>query len=234
MTSSVKFVFRLLAILGTLQLPQSKDLVNQVGEELRAAQMSLKMAQDEVLRAERMHLDAEEKEARYRRLFEAGLVAKVEWRRHERAARETQALLNLAKDEENAAQDLVSALEKEYELARSNKIEPGFFSRTRLVSRYYGRAAWSSSELNQLDAAYQAKFGKPLPISALGQTATHDRFRFDHRDRIDVAISPDSVEGEWLLDYLRSRGIPFVAFRTSVPGEATGPHIHIGPPSSRL
>jgi hypothetical protein len=77
-------------------------------------------------------------------------------------------------------------------------------------------------------------FGRSLPISALGQTSTHDRLRFDHRDAMDVALHPDSREGQSLLNFLRQAGIPFVAFRGSVPGTSTGAHIHIGKPSPRL
>ena len=74
-------------------------------------------------------------------------------------------------------------------------------------------------------------FGRSLPVTALGQTATHDRLRFDHRNAIDVALHPDSNEGRSLLAYLRQTGIPFIAFRGAVPGAATGAHIHIGHPS---
>jgi hypothetical protein len=57
--------------------------------------------------------------------------------------------------------------------------------------------------------------------------------RFDHRDAIDVALHPDSLEGRTLLGYLRHAGIPFMAFRNAVPGAATGAHIHIGRASPR-
>ena len=81
---------------------------------------------------------------------------------------------------------------------------------------------------------FSARFGRALPISAFGQTAAHDRIGFDHRQAIDVAVHPDSPEGLGLLDYLRSIGIPFIAFRRAVAGEATGAHIHIGQPSRRI
>jgi hypothetical protein len=51
---------------------------------------------------------------------------------------------------------------------------------------------------------------------------------------MDVAVQPDSPEGEALMAYLRSQGIPFIAFRHAVPGSATGAHIHIGRPSHRI
>jgi hypothetical protein len=71
-------------------------------------------------------------------------------------------------------------------------------------------------------------------VSALGQTATHDRMRFDHRDAIDVALHPDSPEGKALIDHLRRSGIPFIAFRNAAAGASTGAHIHIGRPSHRI
>jgi hypothetical protein len=51
---------------------------------------------------------------------------------------------------------------------------------------------------------------------------------------MDVALSPDSSEGKALMDYLRTQGIPFIAFHYAVPGSATGAHIHVGSPSHRL
>ena len=38
----------------------------------------------------------------------------------------------------------------------------------------------------------------------------------------------------WLLAYLQKHDIPYYAFRTALPGRATGPHIHLGPGSTRL
>jgi hypothetical protein len=51
---------------------------------------------------------------------------------------------------------------------------------------------------------------------------------------MDVALHPDSKEGQSLLNHLRQVGIPFIAFRNAVPGASTGAHIHIGKPSPRL
>jgi len=73
-----------------------------------------------------------------------------------------------------------------------------------------------------------------LPVTASGQSETHNRLGFDHRDSMDVALHPDSAEGKALMAYLRGSGVPFIAFRSSVPGASTGPHIHVGRPSGRL
>src|SRR5262249_23615442 len=81
---------------------------------------------------------------------------------------------------------------------------------------------------------FLSRFGERMPISAYGQTATHDRLGFDHRNSVDVAVHPDSAEGQGLMAYLKTNGIPFIAFRHAVTGSATGAHIHIGYPSHRI
>jgi hypothetical protein len=70
-------------------------------------------------------------------------------------------------------------------------------------------------------------------VSALGQTALHDRLGFDHRNAADVAVHPDTVEGRALLDYLRAEGIPFLEFRGPRRGVSTGAHVHVGAASPR-
>ena len=99
--------------------------------------------------------------------------------------------------------------------------------------RYAGTSAWALSDFAKVDAFFRAQFGKPLAVSAFGESATHNRLGFDHRAAIDVAVHPDSNEGQTLIEYLRKQGIPFIAIRCAIPGSATGAHIHIGPPSKR-
>jgi hypothetical protein len=82
-----------------------------------------------------------------------------------------------------------------------------------------------------LDAAFYHQFGVGLPVSAEGATAVHRSLGFDHSDRWDIAVHPDDPEGMFLLQLLNSWGIPYIAFRSSVPGQSTGPHIHVGPRS---
>ncbi len=86
----------------------------------------------------------------------------------------------------------------------------------------------------QLELDFERVFRRGLPISARGDTSFHRMMGFDHTGRIDVAVSPDSAEGQWLRLWLERTGIPFIAFKTAVKGQASAPHIHIGPPSSRL
>lgn len=53
-------------------------------------------------------------------------------------------------------------------------------------------------------------------------------------DAMDIGLHPDSAEGQALMEYLRANGIPFLAFRSAIPGKSTGPHIHIGLPSRKI
>jgi hypothetical protein len=85
-----------------------------------------------------------------------------------------------------------------------------------------------------VETANERQFGASLPVSAMGQTAVHRAMGFDHSGRVDVALNPDSAEGEWLRTFLTVKRIPFFVFRQAIPGKATGAHIHIGPVSTHL
>jgi len=93
---------------------------------------------------------------------------------------------------------------------------------------------WSMGNLSTVQQFFVSTFGHPLPTSTVGQSATHNRLGWDHRHAVDVGLHPDSEEGRALIGYLQSANIPFLAFRSAIPGVATGPHIHIGTPSHRL
>lgn len=111
---------------------------------------------------------------------------------------------------------------------------PGTYGKRKGLISYNGTGSWSIADISKVAKFYRARFGRQLPITAMGQSSTHDRMGLDHRDAVDVGVSPASVEGRSLMAYLRKARIPFLAFRGKVPGMATGPHIHIGPPSARL
>ena len=89
-------------------------------------------------------------------------------------------------------------------------------------------------DLKSLEAVFYKHFDRELPISADGQTTTHDSLGFDHRGRIDVALNPNEPAGIWLRHYLEAKGVPYYAFLRAIPGKATGAHIHIGPGSLKL
>jgi hypothetical protein len=93
---------------------------------------------------------------------------------------------------------------------------------------------WSISDSARVETFFLARFNRRLPLTAFGQSDLHTRWGLDHRQGIDVGLQPDSPEGRVLINFLRTEKIPFLAFRSAVPGVATGPHIHIGRGSHRL
>lgn len=103
-----------------------------------------------------------------------------------------------------------------------------------LVETYTGSGVLKDAHLKYIEAAYERQFGKPLPVSARGQTHLHTSLGFDHTGRVDVGVNPDENEGKWLRQQLETLRIPYIVLRAMIPGKSTAPHIHIGPPSQRL
>lgn len=101
-----------------------------------------------------------------------------------------------------------------------------------LVERFDGNGQFGAGVLARIQDAYQKRFGSTMPISANGETSVHRAMGFDHRGRVDVALSPDQPEGVWLRRYLMDNQVPFFAFRSAVAHQATGAHVHLGPPST--
>jgi hypothetical protein len=123
------------------------------------------------------------------------------------------------------------------ELAAMARVEQNAESATALNAveeHFAGKGSFSPGDLKDVEAAWQKQYDRPMPVSANGDTAAHRALGFDHRGRVDVALMPDQPEGVWLRQYLEAHNIPFFAFRSAVPGKATGAHIHIGPASVRL
>lgn len=97
-----------------------------------------------------------------------------------------------------------------------------------------GTGAWRISDSAKVASFFLDRFGRSLPVGAFGQSDLHTRWGLDHRNGMDVSLHPDSPEGRALINFLRTAGIPFLAFRGPIPGVATGPHIHVGNPSPRF
>jgi hypothetical protein len=92
---------------------------------------------------------------------------------------------------------------------------------------------WSISRAPEMRDAFYNLTGRALPVRVVGQGGVHNRFGYDHRNSMDVGLHPDSEDGQKLIGYLRQANIPFLAFRSAIPGVATGPHIHVGYASHR-
>jgi hypothetical protein len=170
---------------------------------------------------------------RRRELYYQGLIARNELLQAEQAL--AQAMIRVNEDKRWLAETDMAITEftMRDELLRLPGLAIGGYSETSTLLRFNGPSLWSLEDARKIEKFFVQRFGRELPISALGQTATHDRFRFDHRNAMDVALHPDSQEGQSLLNFLRQSGIPFIAFRNAVAGAATGAHIHIGKPSQR-
>jgi hypothetical protein len=167
-------------------------------------------------------------------LLDLGVIAKREFEESERALTEAQEKIAGTMKKIEDVDALVSEVNAAEELAKMPATPPGVIRSTGMLVRYIGASHWALSDFGKVEAFFRLKFGKSLPVSALGQTETHNRLGFDHHEAIDVAIHPDSAEGQALISYLTSQGISFIAIRGAIPGSATGAHIHIGQPSKRI
>jgi hypothetical protein len=171
---------------------------------------------------------------RQRSLFGQGIVSKRELEESERKLAEAQRQVAETRQQIDQANQLMAEVAAAEEAAKQAVAPPGAFYSSLILIRYTGPARWSLAEAAKIESFFAARFGRPLPVSAYGQTPTHSRLGFDHREGLDIALHPESIEGQALVEYLRKQGIPFTAFRAAWPGSATGAHIHIGRPSHRL
>jgi hypothetical protein len=177
-----------------------------------------------------------------RTLVSEGLVAKAELEAEEQKLDALRGQLQATQKQIADSDNRVAQIKAEQELRKKQSAAPvkliakqyGTLSTTAMMLRYNGPVAWSRGSLDTIQNFFSARFGRSLPTSAVGQSATHNRLGYDHRNSVDVALHPDSTEGRALINYLQGQGIPFLAFRGAIPGVATGPHIHIGSPSHRL
>lgn len=178
-----------------------------------------------------------------RALVAEGLVARVELETSEQLLAGRRAQLEATKKQITDSDHMIAEIQADQELAKKQASTPARllvkpvakqFSSYATILRYSGTTSWSLGSLGGVESFFRNTFGRGLPTSAVGQSATHNRLGYDHRHAVDVALHPDSAEGKSLINYLQNQGIPFLAFRAAVPGVATGPHIHIGRPSHRL
>jgi hypothetical protein len=174
---------------------------------------------------------AAETVARRKELLAQAVISKKELEEGERALSAAQDKVKDTNKQIGEADNLIAEATAEEKLAR---LGPGAYVATAALIRYNGPTRWVLTDAAKVQSFFALRFNHALPISAYGQTAVHNELGFDHHNSIDVAVSPDSREGQTLMAYLRSAGIPFIAFRYAVRGSATGAHIHIGYPSHRL
>ena len=171
---------------------------------------------------------------RQRKLLQEGGIAKKQVQQTEQAFVAALKRVHAMRDTVTETDIAITEAILGEKVLRMPALPIGGYSQTTELTRFNGPFKWSIAEAPRVKKFFSETFGRHLPITALGQSDTHNRLGFDHRDSVDVGLHPDSGEGQALINYLRKSGIPFLAFRGAVPGTATGPHIHIGRPSGRF
>ena len=169
-----------------------------------------------------------------RDLLQREIVSKRELEIAERLLAEVEAKVTETERWIQDADKIIAEAAVHSEIAKLPPMPAGGYLATTAFIRFNGFAAFSVADLPRVERFFAGRFGRSIPVSALGQSPAHDRIGFDHRHAVDVAVHPDSPEGQALMGYLQSQSIPFVGVRQAVPGSSTGAHIHIGQPSRRI
>ena len=210
--------------------------LEKTAADVIAATQSYRAALEKVLAIHERELARRNELAELRQdLYERGVLSRREFEEGQRAQLEAQKSVEDTRRAMSDADRMMSEARTAESLARLAPLARGGYEETPGLVRYNGTAAWSlTGDLPRLQQYFVARFGRPLPISALGQTALHDRMGFDHRNALDVAVHPDSPEGRALMEHLRLAGIPFIAAWGAIPGSTSGAHIHVGQPSPRF
>jgi hypothetical protein len=164
------------------------------------------------------------------KMLASGAIARIDVESASRELDDRQRILGFARDRVRLLKELAAMAENERQLTKSAEAT----SLKNSVIRSDGNGSFTLGDLTPIQAQFEKQFHRALPISALGQTLTHQSLGLDHRNRVDVALSPSQPEGAWLLALLARLHVPYLAFRTAVAGAATAPHIHIGLGSTRL
>jgi Outer membrane efflux protein len=180
---------------------------------------------------------AEQKRDQAQKLFADGLMSKRDVEQTEIAVSSAELKVSEVQQQIKTADTQIAEalveVEGDKQMARLGPARRGSLIRTTSFIRYNGAGAWSLAQAGKIEMFFQQTFKRPLPIAVFGQGAIHNQWRLDHHNAMDISLNPDGAEGQALINFLQGNGIPFSAFRTAIPGVATGPHIHIGMPSHR-
>ncbi len=199
--------------------------------KLTVQDLTEEQAKEMVDAAQRRYDREKEKLDQQQKLVDAGVIARGEMAPTQEELESRRLTVELAHGRANLLEEIAAMARREQSAESAEALPPVGGP---VMVHFEGDGRFSTSDLKGVEFAFEKKFGKALPISANGETSIHRALGFDHRGRVDIALNPDQTEGVWLRAYLESNDIPYYAFRTAVPGKATGAHIHIGPGSTRL
>jgi hypothetical protein len=194
-------------------------------------ELTIEQAQEMVAAAERLVARRKTDLDRTRALVDAGAVARTELTAYLLDYDQSRRTLDLAASRARLLHELAEMARVELSL---ESIPENPQQEWKPMERFDGDGVFTEKLFYRVELAFEKEFGKPLPVSARGETAVHRMLGFDHRGRVDVALNPDQPEGVWLREHLEQLRIPYYAFRAAIPGKSTAPHIHMGPPSTRL
>jgi len=215
-------------------LKNAEDL-SILQDNLFAKDITVEQADAMMLIAQRLVLRRQRAMIEMQQLVQSGVISRAEAEATGADFDRAQTELHLAQTRVNLIIQMAEALRIQKSIASlESEVEQHPDWAGKVYTKYDGNGIFTPSDLQKVSVAFEAKFFKPLPISADGETATHRAMGFDHRGRVDVAVNPDMPEGVWLMKFLQTNRIPYFAFRMAVPGKATGAHIHLGPQSTRL
>jgi hypothetical protein len=186
-----------------------------------------------MLGAARRRVERQEKIIESRqKLLDMGILSQAEFSTSQEELEARRRVLSLAETRIQLLDELRQMAECEQHFEQLSRMATARL--TGLMVRYDGSGTFDLSELPEISNSFERRFHRALPVSAMGQTMLHRSMGLDHRNRVDVALNPDSAEGVWLQHLLETLRIPYLAFRAAMAGAATAPHIHIGPGSNRL
>jgi hypothetical protein len=213
------------------ELTKLRDLYIKATKEYKASLEKLLALYQASVQKTQARLDQSKK------LLADGLISQRDLEQGDRALADAKLKVlgvqqQIATADTQIAQVLIE-IEGDKQIAKLGPGRRGSLVTTSSFIRYAGAGPWVLSQAGRIESFFQQTFKRPLPIAVFGQGAIHNQWHLDHRNAMDISLNPDGPEGQALLEFLRSNGIPFSAFRGAIPGVATGPHIHIGQPSHR-
>ena len=180
---------------------------------------------------------AEDKLAVSQKLLAEGLIPRTQVEENQRTLAEAKQKVAETRRQMASADDQIASVLVENaadeQLAKNLNLAKQRLVRTSSFIRFAGGPGWNLGEAYKVQRFFSDTFHRELPIAVFGQGAIHNRWRLDHHNSMDIQLHPDTAEGQALLNFLQRNGIPYLAFRSAIPGTATGPHIHIGRPSHR-
>jgi len=236
-----RFAFALILVLAALGASRAwgvdapGDTLDQARAEVARTAREYRATLEPVLK---FHIEAArratETAEQRRRLLEKGILSRREAEEAETAAAAARKQVEHTRARIVEADTMVAEAEAPEILATLPSLRPGELHSAGSLIRFLGARQWSLSMAPLIQRFFTERFGRPLPVSAFGQTPVHDRLGFNHVNALDVALHPDTTEGQALMTWLRGQGVSFLAFRHAVAGEATGAHVHVGESSPRL